>query len=82
MKWGNLVKFDYIIFFFKQKTADEIGTGDWSSDVCSSDLYIYIYIYIYIYYSCNMPMITTYLLDNRQFSLDKNNNRILRSGYS
>ena len=28
----------YIIFFFKQKTAYEIGTGDWSSDVCSSDL--------------------------------------------
>ena len=24
--------------FFKQKTAYEIGTGDWSSDVCSSDL--------------------------------------------
>ena len=21
-------------FFFKQKTAYEIGTGDWSSDVC------------------------------------------------
>ena len=26
------------IFFFKRKTAYEIGTGDWSSDVCSSDL--------------------------------------------
>ena len=25
-------------FFFKQNTAYEIGTGDWSSDVCSSDL--------------------------------------------
>ena len=25
--------------FFKQKTAYEIGTGDWSSDVCSSDLW-------------------------------------------
>ena len=25
-------------FFFKQKTVYEIGTGDWSSDVCSSDL--------------------------------------------
>ena len=23
-----------LIFFFKQKTAYEIGTGDWSSDVC------------------------------------------------
>ena len=28
-------------FFFKQKTAYEIGTGDWSSDVCSSDLVHY-----------------------------------------
>src|ERR1051325_944131 len=27
-----------IIFFFKQKTAYEITYGDWSSDVCSSDL--------------------------------------------
>src|SRR5213079_3472401 len=26
------------VFFFKQKTAYEITTGDWSSDVCSSDL--------------------------------------------
>eukprot|EP01047_Picozoa_sp_COSAG01_P134978 COSAG01_NODE_65175_length_274_cov_0.588571_1_plen_47_part_10 len=24
-------------FFFKQKTAYEIMSGDWSSDVCSSD---------------------------------------------
>ena len=29
----------WIFFFFKQKTAYEIGTGDWSSDVCSSDLF-------------------------------------------
>ena len=28
-------------FFFKQKTAYEIGTGDWSSDVCSSDLLLF-----------------------------------------
>ena len=28
-----------LFFFFKQKTAYEIGTGDWSSDVCSSDLF-------------------------------------------
>src|ERR1044071_6806604 len=26
------------VFFFKQKTACEISTRDWSSDVCSSDL--------------------------------------------
>ena len=30
--------FEVVFFFFKQKTAYEIGTGDWSSDVCSSDL--------------------------------------------
>eukprot|EP01045_Picozoa_sp_COSAG04_P061662 COSAG04_NODE_31789_length_255_cov_0.512821_1_plen_40_part_01 len=24
-------------YFFKQKTAYEIMSGDWSSDVCSSD---------------------------------------------
>ena len=26
------------VLFFKQRTADEMGTGDWSADVCSSDL--------------------------------------------
>src|SRR6184192_2200284 len=26
-------------FFFKQKTAYEMSIGDWSSDVCSSDLW-------------------------------------------
>jgi len=29
----------FIFFFFKQKTAYEILDGDWSSDVCSSDLF-------------------------------------------
>src|SRR5213082_3821716 len=28
----------FFFFFFKQKTAYEIVAGDWSSDVCSSDL--------------------------------------------
>src|ERR1051325_2344 len=28
----------FVFFFFKQKTAYEITYGDWSSDVCSSDL--------------------------------------------
>src|SRR3546814_10899831 len=27
-----------LVFFFKQKTAYEVRIGDWSSDVCSSDL--------------------------------------------
>src|SRR3546814_7038992 len=30
---------DFIVFFFKQKTAYEMRISDWSSDVCSSDLY-------------------------------------------
>src|SRR3546814_1428467 len=28
----------YCLFFFKQKTAYEMRIGDWSSDVCASDL--------------------------------------------
>src|SRR6184192_4793209 len=28
----------FYFFFFKQKTAYEMSIGDWSSDVCSSDL--------------------------------------------
>src|SRR6184192_3902514 len=30
--------FLFFFFFFKQKTAYEMSIGDWSSDVCSSDL--------------------------------------------
>src|SRR3546814_5218515 len=29
----------FCIFFFKQKTAYEMRISDWSSDVCSSDLW-------------------------------------------
>src|SRR3546814_4904832 len=32
---------DMLFFFFKQKTAYEMRISDWSSDVCSSDLYVY-----------------------------------------
>src|SRR3546814_1102091 len=28
-----------LVFFFKQKTAYEMRISDWSSDVCSSDLW-------------------------------------------
>src|SRR6188768_4388751 len=31
--------FFMFFFFFKQKTAYEMSIGDWSSDVCSSDLH-------------------------------------------
>ncbi len=30
----------WFFFFFKQKTAYEIYQCDWSSDVCSSDLFL------------------------------------------
>src|SRR3546814_15742758 len=29
----------FVLFFFKQKTAYEMRISDWSSDVCSSDLF-------------------------------------------
>src|SRR3546814_7682410 len=31
--------FLFLFFFFKQKTAYEMRISDWSSDVCSSDLF-------------------------------------------
>src|SRR3546814_8832856 len=31
-------------FFFKQKTAYEMRISDWSSDVCSSDLWNFLFI--------------------------------------
>src|SRR3546814_5887231 len=33
------MQFCLFLFFFKQKTAYEMRISDWSSDVCSSDLY-------------------------------------------
>src|SRR3546814_7315458 len=30
----------FLCFFFKQSTAYELRISDWSSDVCSSDLYV------------------------------------------
>src|SRR6184192_4630164 len=34
----EVVFLGFFFFFFKQKTAYEMSIGDWSSDVCSSDL--------------------------------------------
>src|SRR3546814_1887940 len=34
-----LVLISFIVFFFKQKTAYDMRISDWSSDVCSSDLF-------------------------------------------
>ena len=43
----QLEKYVYLevvsVFFFKQKTAYEMCGRDWSSDVCSSDLYTSFY---------------------------------------
>src|SRR3546814_6736226 len=36
--WAVLKCAVVVLFFFKQKTADEMRISDWSSDVCSSDL--------------------------------------------
>ena len=35
---SKLLAVRFVFFFFKQKTAYEVIAGDWSSDVCSSDL--------------------------------------------
>src|SRR3546814_2498659 len=35
---ASVVPCHFVLFFFKQKTADELRISDWSSDVCSSDL--------------------------------------------
>src|ERR1051325_2582293 len=37
--FGSALQWAISLFFFKQKTAYEITYGDWSSDVCSSDLW-------------------------------------------
>src|SRR3546814_5065819 len=36
---GVVLCFVTLVFFFKQKTAYEMRISDWSSDVCSSDLF-------------------------------------------
>src|SRR3546814_9091617 len=36
----NGVNFYICFFFFKQRTAYEMRISDWSSDVCSSDLFV------------------------------------------
>src|SRR3546814_6651734 len=34
-----VISLSMLVFFFKQKTAYEMRISDWSSDVCSSDLF-------------------------------------------
>src|SRR3546814_4148632 len=38
----------FFFFFFKQKTAYELRISDWSSDVCSSDLFIHPYFDVFV----------------------------------
>src|SRR6188768_10411 len=38
MGHAHMMMIVFLFFFFKQKTAYEMSIGDWSSDVCSSDL--------------------------------------------
>src|SRR3546814_3591752 len=40
------VCFSIVIFFFKQKTAYEMRISDWSSDVCSSDLFDDVHLFL------------------------------------
>src|SRR5213595_51195 len=37
-KFSGVTHDNCLMFFFKQKTAYDLTEGDWSSDVCSSDL--------------------------------------------
>ena len=52
-----------VFFFFKQKTAYEIVSRDWSSDVCSSDLPIW---------KCVVPMFSCLGTDGSKGSLIRN----------
>src|SRR3546814_8261761 len=52
---------EFLFFFFKQKTAYEMRISDWSSDVCSSDLFTPIYhelghVYYYLAYNKLPPL--------------------------
>src|SRR3546814_4187043 len=40
VRWNGSTSYCSVIFFFKQKTAYEMRISDWSSDVCSSDLFL------------------------------------------
>src|SRR3546814_8259654 len=47
----TLVCFVILFFFFiKQKTAYEMCISDWSSDVCSSDLFIIVFLFLKFYH--------------------------------
>src|SRR3546814_6120488 len=46
-------------FFFKQKTAYEMRISDWSSDVCSSDLYPvdrFLHVAVHVLHAVSAPV--------------------------
>src|SRR3546814_5523081 len=53
--WLCVFAFIFVFFFFKQKTAYELRISDWSSDVCSSDLYVeflhLLFVFLFLYTS-------------------------------
>ena len=55
-----MVCFFFFFFFFKQKTAYEIGTGDWSSDVCLPILYLGLVIF------CGLEFMLFYIAWEKQ----------------
>src|SRR3546814_2160607 len=50
-----MVLYDFIFFFFKQKTAYEMRISDWSSDVCSSDLDLALDTYFGLFWAPDLP---------------------------
>src|SRR3546814_1425926 len=56
-----------LFFFFKQKTAYEMHISDWSSDVCSSDLFVVAWFALAKLGAVTVPVNTSYkgkFLDN------------------
>ena len=69
---GGVVYFFF--FFFKQKTAYEIRNCDWSSDVCSSDLYCLLVLadsYCYLLIS-SLRRVKKLIDSRRKYSWEKN----------
>src|SRR3546814_2806788 len=57
----------FFFFFFKQKTAYEMRISDWSSDVCSSDLFLHQKV---VLIDREISAIGSANLDNRSFRLN------------
>src|SRR3546814_7791763 len=55
----------FAVFFFKQKTAYEMRISDWSSDVCSSDLFDYAKAFQSIDYQALKADLTALMTDSK-----------------